>query len=328
MESQVGRVVVAYDGSEPSGAAVDWAATEAERSGRSLTVLHVVDYWSLVPGPVVLAPWPDLQASGFARIAREGAGRARRLAGSVEIRALTQTGRVAPTVISVSSAADLIVVGTRGHGELTGMVLGSVAFAVSAHAPGPVVVVRGDSSLRAGPECPVVVGVDGSTGSTAALRYAAHTAARAQAPLIVVTAYRPLSVQSLPEAMSHGYGGDDPPAPTAQGEGHRIAAKVAADAAAAARQLHSQLDVRQQVLLGPAVGQLCTIAHRAGLLVVGSRGHGGFAGLRLGSVGHGVIHDSPCPVAIVHGRSLPPAAATNQTTGEPVSTAQTAGGTR
>jgi nucleotide-binding universal stress UspA family protein len=305
MESQAGRIVIAYDGSEPSAAALDWAASEAERSGRPLTVLHVVDYWSLVPGPVVLAPWPDLAATGVNRIADEGADRAGKLAGSVDIQALTRAARVASTLIEMSREADLLVVGTRGHGDLTGAVLGSVAFTVSAHAHCPVVVVRGDSTETTGPDCPVVVGVDGSTGAAAALRFAADTAARAQAPLIVVTVYRPLPSASIAEAMYRGYGtGDDSP-PDVQAEAHRAATQVTSDAVRTAQLLHPQLEVRAQTLNGVTVGQLCTIAHRAGLLVVGSRGHGGFAGLLLGSVGHGVIHSSPCPVAVVHAPTAP-----------------------
>lgn len=101
----------------------------------------------------------------------------------------------------------------------------------------------------------------------------------------------------------------------------------AASAAAVhtAQELHPQLDVRAQTLIGTTVGQLCTIAHRAGLLVVGSRGRGGFTGPVLGSVGHGVIHSSPCPVAVVPG---PPALGTQseRSTDLDRSTPQTAGG--
>jgi nucleotide-binding universal stress UspA family protein len=169
MNSQTGRIVIAYDGSESSGAALDWAAGEAERSNRPLTVLHVVDYWSLVPGPVVLAPWPDLEGGGAGRIAGEGAERARKLAPSVDIQALTRSARVAPTLIAVSRDADLLVVGTRGHSDLSGLLLGSVAFAATGHAHCPVVVVRGDSTQAPGPRCPVVVGIDGSAEADAAL---------------------------------------------------------------------------------------------------------------------------------------------------------------
>jgi len=300
MDSQTGRIVVAYDGSESAGTALDWAATEAQRRERPLTVLHVIDYWSLVPGPVVLASWPATQASGVGRLALEGADRARRLAPRVEVESLTRTGQAARTLIQISLEADLIVIGTRGHSNLSGAVLGSVAFAVAAHARCPVVVVRGDATLAPDAHCPVVVGVDGSPGSMAALHYAADTAADAGASLIVATVYRPLSSQGVAGAMSYGYAVATANPSAARPDVSEIAEQIAAKAADQATRLHPQLDVRQHVVIGSTVGQLCTVTHRAGLLVVGSRGHGGFAGLVLGSVGHGVIHSSPCPVAVVH----------------------------
>jgi nucleotide-binding universal stress UspA family protein len=293
MDEQTGRIVVAYDGSATAGAAVDWAASEAQRSGQQLTVLHVQHSWNLVPvGPTM--PGPD-------RIASQGAARAGRLAATIDIQAGTATGQVSQTLINASREANLIVVGTRGHGELTGIVLGSVAFTVSAHAHCPVVVVRGDSTLNPGPECPVVVGVDGSHGSQSAVGFATDYAARTQAPLTVVTAYRP-------ETTLESWGTEDcdfgpsAAAPSAlRADAREAAAEVSQAAVRLARELQPQLTVRAQVVLGTTVGQLCTTAHRAGLLVVGTRSRDGFAGLPLGSVGHGLIHAAPCPVAVVSG---------------------------
>ena len=123
--------------------------------------------------------------------------------------------------------------------------------------------------------------------------------------MIVVTVYRPLS-PSIAEAMYSDYGADDDSPPDVQAEALAVATQVTSQAVRTAQLLHPELEVRAQTLIGATVGQLCTIAHRAGLLVVGSRGRGGFAGLLLGSICHGVIHSSPCPVAVVHHLPAPP----------------------
>ena len=295
MHSRPGRIVVAYDGSGPSEAAVDWAAGEATRSRRPLTVLHVTRPWSLTPTPSGRPAGPD-------PVAREGVRRARRLPEPVDVQACTRAGRVAPTLIDVSRQADLVVLGTRGHGDLTGAVLGSVAFAVSAHAHCPVVVVRGDSTMSPGPECPVVVGADGSAGSQAAVRHAADVAARTRAPLIVVTVYRPSPPLDPPATTECDFAPQAAVPPELRDDAQATAQTISTVAIRSARQWQPQIDVHERVLLGTTVGQLCTAAHRAGLLVVGTRGRGAYAGLVPGSVSHGVIHSAPCPVAVVHDR--------------------------
>jgi nucleotide-binding universal stress UspA family protein len=305
MQSQAGRIVVAYDGSEQSGAALDWAATEAQRRRRPLTVMHVLDYWSLVPGPVALAPWSNPKIATAGTTAREGAARAQKLAGSVDIETLTRVGRVSELLVGTSTDADLMVVGTRGHGDLVAAVLGSVAYAVTAHARCPVVVVRGDSTEPPGPDRPVVVGVDDSPGADAALQYGADIAAAAGATLSIVTVYRPLPTQDISGAVCFGYLPDDAAETGADTETRLIAQRVAAAAARKASARQPQLTVQTQTLVGTTVGQLTTAAHRGGLLVVGSRDRGGFAGLMLGSVGHSLIQAAPCPVAVVHKRSSP-----------------------
>jgi len=306
MDSQAGRIVVAYDGTEHSAAALDWAATEAQQRGKPLTVLHVLDYLSPAPGPVVMAAWTQSDSAPAPDIADEGAARARRLVGSIDVRALTQADRVIPTLVETSRDAHLLVVGTRGHGDLVGAVLGSVAFGVSVHAHCPVVVVRGDSSQTPGPHRPVVVGVDDSPGSQAALRYAADTAADTRAPLIVVTVYRPPLSQGLSRALHYAQGRDDERAPSADVVARESAEAVAGEAALTAAALHPELVIQERAPVGSPVGQLSTLAHGAGLLVVGSRSHGGLAGLVLGSVSHGVIHSAPCPVAVIHSPSPEP----------------------
>ena len=168
-----------------------------------------------------------------------------------------------------------------------------MAFAVSAHAHCPVVVVRGEP-VHPGPSRPVVVGVDGSPGSDEALRYGTDVAAAAHAPLIVVSAYRTLTSEAWAEAYVYleEQGGPD---------FDTMARKSASAGARIGREAYPGLDITERVVEGLPAQALVKAADQAGLLVVGSRGHGGFARLMLGSVSHALIHSAPCPVAIVHG---------------------------
>ena len=300
MSSQTGRIVVGYDGSEAAGAALDWAAAEAQRRGLSLTVLHAMDYIEVTPGSTgVTSPLPDLRPEVIGRIAAEGAARARKNADTIEITATTEIGHPARTLIEAAHDARLVVVGTRGHGDLAGVLLGSVSIAVSAHARCPTVVVRGDSSLLPGPYRPVVVGVDDSPGADSALRFAADTAASTGARLIVVSGYHPALLQVWTGIVSATV--DTQPDPGYVADGRLVAEKVAAAAARVARTTHPELVVIEQVGQGPAAGVITAATYQAGLAVVGSRGRGGFAGLLLGSVSHRVLHSALCPVAVVRG---------------------------
>ena len=313
MKSQVGRIVVGYDGSDHALAALRWATAEAGRRGRALTVLHVLDYLGFIPSPMGPFAWPDLEDEKVTRIAESGAEKARATAGPIDVRAVTRVASVPATLIEFSSEADLLVIGTRGHGELAGAVLGSVAFAVTAHAHCPVVVVRGDQALP-GPQRPVVVGVDGSTGSHEAVRYGADVAAAGPAPLVVVSAYRTLSSQAWAEAYAYL---EAQGRPDFDSLARRSAATAATDGARIARSAHPELSVTEHVVEGLPADALARALDPAGLLVVGSRGHGGFAGLLLGSVSHALIHSAPCPVVVVHGPARARRAGPGATTGEP-----------
>lgn len=296
MKSQTGRIVVGYDGSDHASAALTWAATEAERRGRGLTVLHVVDYLGLIPSPMGPFGWPENEDDSVVRIAKSGAELAREVAAQIDVTAVTRVARVPGTLIEFSADADLLVVGTRGHGELAGAVLGSVAFAVSAHAHCPVVVVRGEP-VQPGPDRPVVVGVDGSAGSHEAVRYAADVAAASEAALVVVSSYRTLASETWAEAYValESEGG-----PNFESMAREAARTAASAGAQIARQAYPELNISEEIVEGRPAPALAQVAASAGLLVVGSRGHGGFAGLMLGSVSHALIHSAPCPVAVIH----------------------------
>lgn len=296
MDKHAGRIVVGYDGSESAGTALDWATEQAQRHALPLTVASVVDYVGMLPGIYGSASWLTLFEEEAAQIAAKGEQQARKTAGSIDIITETAVGQVPDNLIRISRSADRLVVGTRGHGELTGTLLGSVGFAVSTHAHCPVVVVRGDTTAP-GPNRPVIVGIDDSPGARTALRYAADRAAEAEVPLIVATTYRPVS--SLAWTQSGYYDLPTDQSRTFDASARESAENLTAAAVRQAKEQHPTLNAQELVIAGSPARELVRAADTCGLLVVGTRGRGGFAGLLLGSVSHSLLHSAPCPVAIV-----------------------------
>jgi len=299
MKSQAGRIVVGYDGSEAAAVAVDWAAAEAQRRRCPLTVIHVIDHIEMTPAPIGVTPWLEVSDEMIGRIAADGVTRARKNADSIDVTPLAIFGHVAHALIEASHDAELVVLGTRGRGDVAAVMLGSVSLAVSTHARCPTVVIRGDSSLLPGPHRPVVVGVDDSPGAEAALYCAAETAADAGARLIVVSGYHPALLQVWTGIITST--ADSQPDPGYLEDSRSAAEKVTADAARRARTAHPGLTVTEQVRQGAPASVITAATYQAGLAVVGSRGRGGFSGLLLGSVSHRLLHTALCPVSVVRG---------------------------
>lgn len=139
----------------------------------------------------------------------------------------------------------------------------------------------------------IVVGVDGSAGARAALEFAAREAALRKARLRIVCAW---------EISAAVYAGGFAPAlDQATVDGFRADAEaVVQEAVAAAKELQPGIECEGKVVQGQAAEALLEEAPDADLIVVGNRGHGGFASLLLGSVSHQVVQHAPCPVTVVH----------------------------
>ncbi|MDA3625174.1 universal stress protein [Saccharopolyspora oryzae] len=265
-----GRVVVGVDGSPTSLAVAMWAVDEAElRNAEQVRFVVVIgdrraadEAWQAV-GAV-----EDRFASNRS---------------DLEITSEVAHGAPADVLIERSDDAELIVVGSRGRSALAATLLGSVSAKVAAHARCPVVVVREHRSSG-----PVVVGLDNSPHSQAALRYAFDSAARYGCELVAV------QVWEFPES-----------APVVPPMGHELAELRDEALRALSEQLagwadsHPNVPVRKVAPRGHPVEELAAAAGDARLLVVGHRGRGGFTGLLLGSVAAGVLHHAQCPVAVV-----------------------------
>jgi nucleotide-binding universal stress UspA family protein len=269
-------IVVGTDGSARADVAVEWAADEATLRRRPLHIVHAAERWDYdMPFHAAPGMCESLTETGE-RVLAEAVERAAKARPGLQVTTELVFDSPARALRSQGRRADEIIVGHRGLGGFTGMLLGSTGLRVAGHVPVPVIVVRGEVCERRGE---VLVGVDLSGDATHVLRYAFESAALRGAWVRVVHAWQP------------------PATPLAVGETAAVTQERLTDATAPWRAEFPDLGVVEQTPCGHPVGELTDHASRAALLVVGSpeSDHGPC----LGPVAHGVIHHADCPVAVV-----------------------------
>jgi len=279
-------VVVGVDGSPAAMEAARWAAAYAVRHGALLCCVygyHLPLYGFSPIGTLGEIERFDAQARRQAeQMLATAADRLRQAYAGLEITTRLEVGGGAPVLIDASKQAVATVVGARGGGGFTHLLLGSVADQLTAHGLGPIIVVRGPAPDRG----PVVVGVDASQHAARALRYAAGEAALRNADLIVLHAY----TETL-----HPHTGD----PAA--EGRAQAERLLADVTGPLASLHPRLSIEPRPVYTGRVDQaMIDASHEAALTVVGCRGLGGLRSLLLGSTSRALTHHAAGPVAVVH----------------------------
>lgn len=169
-----------------------------------------------------------------------------------------------------------------------GALLGSVALAVASTGPAPVAVVHlGDQERTSGP---VVVGIDGTATSEDAVGFAFHAASLRRAELLAVHIWNDVVVPGSHRLQNPLVD----PGRIRQQEQEVLAERIAGRA-----EKYPDVPVRQILVEGRAVPSLLEYAAQAQLLVVGSHGRGGFAGMLLGSTSHALIIHSAAPVVVV-----------------------------
>jgi nucleotide-binding universal stress UspA family protein len=285
VNTNVAPIVVGVDGSHSSLHAVDWAAQEAVAWRCPLRIIHAF-LWppSNIPsGPPTLGvPDAGLQHAAEA-IVSDAADRARRAAPGLELSTDLPVCAPAAALIDASHDARLVVLGHRGLGGFTGLLVGSVGVQTAAHAACPVIVVR-EAAQRGPATGHVVVGVDGSEHSRLAVDFAFVHAARHGLDLVAVHAHqRPVHTPSGDA--------DDP-------------TRLLADALSGYGHRYPHVTVRHRIVRGVSAEVLVAESADAVLTVVGSRGRGGFTGLLLGSTSQGVLHHATGPVAIVRAHTI------------------------
>ena len=291
------RIIVGVDGSDQSMHALDWAAQEAAQRRCPLTLVcaYTVPTFSAaaldggyaaLDDSAIRAGAQQVLADAAARVASSGA----------VVDTELFVGDASGVLVDASASAGLAVVGTRGRGGFAGRLLGAVSSALPAHAACPTVVVplRHGQEVTTTPVKRIVVGVDGSPSSQVALRHAVTEAKTWQAELVVAA--------GVPIAQAAGVmAGWLPSAVNTE----QVLAEHEKNVAKAVDQVldGDDLKVRRVVLDGVGAELLTEFSSAADLIVVGSRGRGGFAGLLLGSTSQAVLHHSACPVMVVTDRS-------------------------
>lgn len=292
-----GPVVVGIDSTEGATTATRYAAWEAQRRGVGLRLIYAhqpTPMWG--PGTFIAddyawdAGWvSDLLSSAKEKITSD--------CPDLDVEAVAAAGGAAGVLVRESAQASLIVVASRARGGFGGHLAGSISAQVAAHAASPVVVLRNLEPHYVDPETfagrPVVVGLDGSAESQHAIGFAVEEALARRAELHAVYVWDVLDVRHMGPASLETYNMDV--------EETKVG-RLLAEATAGWVDRYPGLVIQCRPVHAPdAVDVLSHPALGAGLVVVGSRGHGGFLGLRLGSTVDGLIRHSPAPVAVVRG---------------------------
>ncbi len=281
-------IVVGVDGSPEAEEALRWALREAHLRNVTVTALLA---WS-----------PDDSSAAIARMRHEpGSPEAETTARHLletSVRNAFDSRRPVPVVermesrgaaealLEAATNAELLVVGRHGASRLRGVLMGSVSAACVHRATTPVVVTRVRQHSTQGP---VVAGVDGSAASLEALRWAAREARLRGAVLRVVHAWLPVPLGYPPVYVGVDYTAAE-----------KAARSVLDTCLAEGIDDRRNLVVDDRLVTDGAAHALLSAAEDAQLLAVGSRGHGGFTELLLGSVAHQCLHHASCPVAVVH----------------------------
>ena len=192
------EIVVGVDGSPAAKVAVDWAARDATQRGARLTLVHVVSSvlgsLSHTPLPTGIGKWQQQRAHEAVDDAMGVVAAVQRDSGPLEVRTEIYYSSAVPTLVDMSKGADLVVVGSRGHGAI-GNLLGSVSAGVVQHAHCSVAVIHDEDPLMPHPaQAPVLVGIDGSPTSELATAIAFDEASRRHVDLIALHAWTEFGV--------------------------------------------------------------------------------------------------------------------------------------
>jgi len=287
------QVVVGVDDSDEARQAAAWAAGEADRRGTGLVLVsaYSIPHRNLLAYDVMAQDYASILLSGRQRLHREIAGMLLRTYPGLPITSTVEAGHPVDVLLGRSAGAVMLVVSTRERGRFRRVIGGSVALGLAAHATVPVAVIRpGTAAGRTGP---VVVGVDGSANSRPAVAVAFEAAAAHRVDLVAVHVWHEdmtLDVDERGQMIGADIGE----------EGLReIELALVSEELAGWSAKYPDTTVRTEVRKGDPVTALLERSADASMVVVGTRGRGGFKGALLGSTSQALITHADAPVVVV-----------------------------
>lgn len=289
MPEQYG-ILVAVDGSAESDAAVRWATREATLRDELITLLHVVapvGSWPKNSMHESITKWQKENAWEVIEQARKT------LFAEVgesppEMHAEVLYSHIVPTLIDASKQARMVVTGSRGIGAIDRRPMGSVSAGLVHHAHCPVAVIHPEEPSAANRNAPVLLGIDGSPPSEAATAWAFDEASCQRVPLVALHVWSDVGVFPILGADWREY--------LSQEE------EFLAERLAGWQEEYPDVQVRRRLECDQPVRWLLEESAHAQLVVVGSHGRGGFAGMTLGSVSAAVAQSANVPVIVVRSR--------------------------
>jgi nucleotide-binding universal stress UspA family protein len=284
-------ILVGVDGSPASKYAVDWAARDAAMRNVRLTLVHAVRPIGInlppLPTPTAFARWQVEQGQNILDDATEIARRSSPNGAPAQIESEVLFSPIVPTLVDLSKEAQMVVVGSRGRAPLARSLLGSVSSSLTRHAYCPVAVIHDEDPLMPHPaEAPVLVGIDGSPVSELATAIAFQEASWRGVEVVALHVWSDVEVNDFPAI--------DWPAMKPAAE------EILAERLAGWQERYPGVTVRRVVECDHPTYHLIRQSESAQLVVVGSHGRGGFAGMLLGSVSAAVAHSARMPVIVAH----------------------------
>ncbi|GHC77787.1 universal stress protein [Nocardiopsis terrae] len=290
-------VIVGVDGTDSSRHALEWSAHQAVLRGLGVRIVAAASPLATEDFGV----WDEAEendgggpGAGARRLLDHARDWVARLFPELSVQTRLSFSRPAEALVTeaASPGAVAVVVGSRGLSGIAAAFVGSVGIELAARAAVPVIVLPRDHAAAHGVRSRVIVGVDGSEPSRRALEFAFSQAEFADTDLVAVNAWQPLVAFAAAT-------GPIPPELFDDATAAEAARQALDEELADLQLLHPGVRVRTRVVRAHPVVALLEEATPADLIVVGSRGRGGFRGLLLGSVSHSVLHGARGPVAIL-----------------------------